>query len=307
MYGRNRGVTMIDKVKIRAEGGNEALAARLEGRTELTSTETGERLKVSGWYKGLKVDIGSSTRIEGSLTRYFTGSNAASLRWRDLQGAIISLSEDFNILPEAATLEYLEVGNTFAMARPPVDYLSELGHLARFSRTERGRGTTIYYKQQTPLKSLCFYDKGKEMEKRGEAFPMGVENLLRYELRLRGQGISQALPERRLSVLTDREAYKVLLTRWRDYYNNIQKSARSSRFGGRTSKTELLLGYIGILHKEQSIETKRFNDYIAEATRGNTNGTRYRKELTGLLEGGGNPELTAELTERIAETIAYNC
>lgn len=299
---------MIDKIKIRIEGRSEALADRLEGGTELTSAETGERLKSSGWYKGLKVDIGSCTRIEGSLTRYEAGTNAACLRWRDLQGAILSLSDDFNIQPEAATLEYLEVGGTFAMLRKPVEYLAELGHLRRFSREERGRGSTIYYKQQTPLKSLCFYDKGKEMEKRGEVFPLGVENLLRYELRLRGQGIGQTLPNRRLSVLQDRAAYKSLLLRWQDYYKAIQKAARA-RTGGR-GKADLLVNYINYLHETYNIEGRAFDNYIAEATRGSTNGSRYRKDLTGILEsraGGQRAELTAELTERIAEAVEYNC
>lgn len=295
---------MIDKIKIRIEDRGEALAEQLEGVTELTSAETGERLKASGWYKGLKVDIGNFTRVEGSLTRYQTGTNAASLRWRDLQGALHGLCTDFNIQPEAATLEYMEVGSTFAMQRPPVEYLAELGYLTRFSRAERGRGSTIYYKQGTPLKSLCFYDKGKEMQKRGEAFPLGVENLLRYELRLRGQGITQIVPNRRLSVLQDREAYKLLLLRWQDYYKEIQKTSREGKAGG---KEAILLHYIEQLHKAHNIGSGEFDRYIAEATRGSTNGSRYRKELIGSLESVGSPELTAELTERIAEAVAYNC
>lgn len=300
-----QGVTMIDKIKLRIDGRNDALAERLEGVTELTSAETGEQLKVSGWYKGLKVDIGNSTRIEGSLTRYHTGTNAACLRWRDLQGAILNLSDDFNIQPEAATLEYMEVGSTFAMNRPPVEYLAELGHLGRFSRENRGRGSTIYYKQGTPLKSLCFYDKGKEMGKRGEAFPMGVENLLRYELRLRGQGIVQTLRDRRFSVLQDREAYKSLLIRWQNYYNDIQKVAKERKGGG--GKADLLLGYISQMHQIHHIYSGEFDKYIVEATRGSTNGSRYRKELAGAIAKRGSTELTEELTERIKEAVEYNC
>lgn len=265
----------------------------------------GSKVYEKGSYGGLNVSITQrGLNISGSLTRFFTGSNFNTMDWNDLQDAINKLCITFRITPEKMIVKRLEFGSAFVMENEPTAYIKQLnssGYLPRFSK-ELVRKTTLYYKQKAEQRELVFYDKLLEMEHRNEHIPTGLNNLLRYEMKLKNGAIKRYLPTRTLSDLSNKNVYKRLLEQWRKYFESLFKTASAIRQG--KGKTETLLQYIFVLQKRFGVNSNDLSEWLRETQRGNTNAHRLKKEVANFYKEqykSGNG-LLSELRDRIIET-----
>lgn len=223
---------MYDNLHLRlerfaVEGDYSSIADRLSTVKQVTDTETGE-VRYFGSLGGLKVTIyESSIYIVGSLSKFYNGSNIYTLNRRDTERAVQKLSEALGADVSTAKVSYLEFGDAFLMQNPVEEYLKRLGFYPRLHRNPQP--DTLYYQHRgkEQPKTLCFYDKTKELRRKKETLPDGLngQNILRYELRFKHR-----LPQQigwhetiTANTLYDRQFYKKMVSLYRESYFAIGK------------------------------------------------------------------------------------
>lgn len=203
------------------------IANRLSSVKQVTDTGTGE-VRYFGSLGGLKVTIyTSSIYIVGSLSKYYNGSNIFTLNRRDTERAVQKLSDELGADVSTAKVTYLEFGDAFVMQSPVEEYLKRLGHYPRLYRNSQP--DTLYYRHRGIVqpKTICFYDKTKELRKKKETLPDGLngQNILRYELRFKNRLSRQIGWQDSItaSTLYDRQFYKKMVSIYREVYFAISK------------------------------------------------------------------------------------
>ncbi len=139
--------------------------------------------KVIGTLKNLRVYIEREfIRIEGSLPKYYYGTNLKPLSYSEIGLIIDELSEKLGIPLRDADIFRIDMAENIEVKNSPQSYFSFLGDLARFDRIMR-KGT-LYYEQGWC--KLCFYDKIVEASKHNDLYlteELLSKNILRYEVR----------------------------------------------------------------------------------------------------------------------------
>ena len=160
------------------------LVGEIGARIEVNPYDSNE-LKVEGKLGNLKVEVtGMEVRVRGSIAKYFRGDNLETLSIEELKGAIKKLESELGIPVRKGRITRVDMAGTFQMKEKPLLYLKKLGWLEGFFRGTFS-GDTLYYTRGKKVQ-LCFYDKGKEMKKKGQEVPPG--NFLRYECRFSLKG-----------------------------------------------------------------------------------------------------------------------
>ncbi len=206
-----------------------AMADRYNG-TPIADKTTGE-IKGYQWHaRNLRVSCFSKgISIKGSLPKYLCGDNVQTIDTTDTAQAIAEISNLFGVDMAEAYVSYIEVGKTFVMDNPPVDYFAKLGDGGRYLPRMQA-GTTLYYGKQIKKapKCLIFYDKADEIASRGDDLPQLLDdtNLLRYELRLinqRNYKILRKFGIKYASALTDKATLAALRQDYITSFDNIKK------------------------------------------------------------------------------------
>ena len=196
------------------------LVGEIGARIEVNPYDSNE-LKVEGKLGNLKVEVtGMEVRVRGSIAKYFRGDNLETLSIEELKGAIKKLESELGIPVRKGRITRVDMAGTFQMKEKPLLYLKKLGWLEGYNRGPFS-GDTLYYTRGKKVQ-LCFYDKGKEMKKKGQEVPPG--NLLRYECRFSREGI-RWLFNRDLTVgeILDGKVFNVFISRWHELYTSISK------------------------------------------------------------------------------------
>lgn len=202
---------------------------------------------VSGYVGGLKV-IANRYQVkvkDGSLCKYYLGSNLKAMGRSDTHRAIEKLSETLHLPMEKATVTRIDVAQNFIMKEPVKVYLNHLGRLAYATRLEEPTG--LYYCKQK--EKLCFYDKVREQRTKKEEIPelyMG-RNVLRYEQRfVKRLSVVFGVEKVTGALLYDEAFYSGLLDRWKGRYKEISK-INDVMANFNTIKGKQQLSQIGIL------------------------------------------------------------
>lgn len=179
---------------------------------------------ITGDLNGLKISLnGYLMKIkEGSLCKWYLGSNLQTMGRGDIQRAIEKLSDTLHLPLDRATVTRLDIAQNIITKHPPNVYFNHLGVLKYAIRLQEPNG--IYYKQAGGR--LCFYDKNREQKAQREPIPELYEdrNVLRYEQRYTNRIASRLkVDEVRGATLYNETFYISLLNHWQNDYKAIQK------------------------------------------------------------------------------------
>ncbi|MFI3268277.1 MAG: phage/plasmid replication protein [Rikenellaceae bacterium] len=159
---------------------------------------------------------------QGSLCKWYLGSNCYTMNRVDTQNAIEALSDILHVPMQNAIVSRLDVGVNIITENDVTTYFPYLGELSRKQRLEQTNG--LYYTTQT--ETLSFYDKIKEQIKTREPIPKEFrdKNVLRYEYRLK-QRIAKKLGVEavKASLLYDKVFYDNICYLLYEQYNKINK------------------------------------------------------------------------------------
>lgn len=219
-----------DKVKIwidRAIVGDNlpTIANYLDRAKQETDLQTGE-VKTIGCIVGLKVSVfASGLYIVGSWPKYMFGSNVYPLDRHTTAQVIEKISDTLHIQAKEGVVTSLEFGANYLMKNPVPDYLLRLGSMQRLERVQLSPNSIRYEgRGKKQPRVFAFYDKIADAEAKGMECPNGLENLLRFEIRLNGRLQYQlSVPEVKASTLTDMQFYRMMVEYYINSYFSISK------------------------------------------------------------------------------------
>lgn len=207
---------------------------------------------ITGSLNGLKV---SANRYQvkvkdGSLCKWYLGDNFQALGRGDVERAIEKLSDTLHLPMSKAIITRLDVAQNIITKHPIGVYLNHLGTLRYAVRLQEPNG--LYYSRQS--QRLCFYDKNREQQARGEQIPTLYKgrNVLRYEQRYTKRLPSQFKKEAITgALLYDETFYMDVLDRWRATYKDIKKiNDIILNFQAMTSKQQFYkMGVLSMIEK----------------------------------------------------------
>lgn len=215
----------------RAEASNiDEVANRLQDARDNINRTTGE-VWTCGNLENLRATVSSAgVSIKGSLAKFYFPNNTYTLNRHQVKEAIEMLSDSLSLPMSKARITRIDVSTNFIMTRPTPQYFEMLGSCRYYNRV-RATGNTLYYhlKGMDCKRSMCFYDKAREMKKNKESLPnvyAGV-NLLRYESRWCTR-LPQQLKEPQVigESLYNSAFYRKTIKHWADNYFSIQKKRR---------------------------------------------------------------------------------
>ena len=219
-----------DKVKIwidRAIVGDNhpTITNYLDRAKQETDLQTGE-VKTTGCIEGLKVSVfASGLYIVGSLPKFIFGSNVYPLDRHKAVQAIEKISDTLHIQVKEGVVKSLEFGANYLMKNPVPDYLLRLGSMQRLERVQLSHNSIRYEgRGKKQPRVFAFYDKIADAAAKGMECPNGLENLLRFEIRLNGRLPYQlSVPEVKASTLTDMQFYRMMVEYYINSYFSISK------------------------------------------------------------------------------------
>lgn len=249
---------------------------------------------------------------DGSLCKWYLGSNFKTMGRKDTQMAIERLSDTLHLPIGKAIITRIDVAQNLITRYPPDVYYNHLGLLKYATRLQEPNG--IYYSQTGGR--LAFYDKCKEQRKKGEDVPELYEgkNVLRYEQRY-SKRIAQQMkvPEVTGSMLYDEAFYIGMLNRWRDTYRDIQKvNDVNLNFGVMKTKQQLYrMGVLSLI--KQAGGQLEFITQINEAQKRGELTKKQAfdlrtivKDVCKIREGLTAPnEAIQELNKKVSEAIMF--
>lgn len=190
--------------------------------------ESHDRENGYSWYSGyldtLKVTISPHTvQIrEGSLCKYFLGSNLKSLHRKDVQAAIEKISDDLHLPFHQADVTRIDIAHNMIMKEHHGIYFPLLGESPRYQRLEQ-KASLNYTKGNI---HKIFYNKLDQMKAGQEPIPghYANHNVLRYEVRCKKR-LKATFKKDQITGqdLYDEKFYIQCVDRWVKEYQNIQK------------------------------------------------------------------------------------
>jgi hypothetical protein len=202
---------------------------------------------ISGNVGNLKVSLNRfQVKVkDGSLCKWYLGSNFQTMGRQDTERAIEQLSDTLHLPMSKAVVTRLDVAQNLITRYPPDVYFNHLGLLKYATRLQEPNG--IYYSRTGGR--LAFYDKNREQKTKREPIPELYEgrNVLRYEQRYTQRLAKQFdVSEVTGGLLYDEAFYIGLLNRWRDTYKQIQK-INDVAYNFEAMKTKQQLYRMGVL------------------------------------------------------------
>ncbi|TVL97280.1 MAG: hypothetical protein CV087_22540 [Candidatus Brocadia sp. WS118] len=198
-----------------------------EAKTNIIQ-RTGE-IYSNGKLENLKVNVNSNgVSIKGSLAKFLFGNNLEQLTRKNTQLAIEKLSDSLKLPLQGAIVYRLDIGANFILKRAVSEYISLLGGVRYYKRSEIADKQTLLY--LTSKRAMAFYDKVKELKRHQEPIPEVFQgrNVLRYELRFTKRLPEQLNEKKAVSVLKlyDENFYISVLEKWKSEYFKIQRLNR---------------------------------------------------------------------------------
>lgn len=215
----------------RVEASNiDEVANRLQDARDNINRTTGE-VWTCGNLENLRATVSmAGISVKGSLARFYFPNNTYTLNRHQVKEAIEMLSDSLSLPMNRARITRIDVSTNFIMTRPTPQYFEMLGSCRYYNRVQ-ATGNTLYYhlKGMDCKRSMCFYDKAREMQKNKESLPdvYSGTNLLRYESRWCTR-IPQQFKEEKVigESLYDGAFYRKAIKTWANNYFSIQKKRR---------------------------------------------------------------------------------
>lgn len=161
---------------------------RLFSLSERTTYETGRNnacIKTTTRILGLicKCENGELV-IYGSLTKLALGDNARNATRQELIQGVERFISQTGVDIRKATISRLDLGACMQMERAACSYIDKAAAYPRKKRKEWSP-TSVYFTSKNGAKTLCLYDKGKELrdQRQAKAAAKYGKRLLRVELR----------------------------------------------------------------------------------------------------------------------------
>ena len=161
---------------------------RLFSLSERTTYETGRNracVKTTAQILGLicKCENGELV-IYGSLTKLALDDNARNATRQNLIQGVERFISHAGVDIRKATISRLDIGACMQMERAACSYIDEAAAYPRKKRKEWSP-TSVYFTSKNGAKTLCLYDKGKELrdQRQAKAAAKYGKRLLRVELR----------------------------------------------------------------------------------------------------------------------------
>lgn len=182
---------MIDTITLKViitAGQSKHIASLITNRTDVHNFAFEKPIK-TGFYKNLKVTLSDTKnetvrmKVSGSLTKFCLGNNLQLLPKNEIKHALKELSIAFGVNMFLAELSRVDIGRCFCLSYPVKRLLDTFLEDSRHKYYAVPGESKTYIKNNT---TLVFYDKIKEMQRRGEMHPVDrekyKEHVLRYEL-----------------------------------------------------------------------------------------------------------------------------
>jgi hypothetical protein len=159
--------------------------------------------------------------LTGSIPKYLNGDNVSECQFSDYSDAIEKLSDELHLFMMEAKVTRLDFGLNIKTSFKPFTYYSLLCECSPYDRSIVKKDT-LYYKSDR--RTLIFYDKAKESNKKGISLEKLPENLLRYEIRF----LNKLKEQFKMSVITaktlsDKEFFSMVAERCYKEYLNLPK------------------------------------------------------------------------------------
>lgn len=312
---------MYDSVNFwldRVEASNiDEVANRIQDARDNINRETGE-VRTCGKLENLKATISmAGVSIKGSLAKFYFPNNTYTLNRHQVKEAIEMLSDTLSIPMQKARITRIDVSTNFIMTRPTQQYFDVLGDCRYYNRVQ-ATGNTLYYhlRGMDCKRSMCFYDKAREMQKNKESLPdvYAGTNLLRYESRWVTR-LPQQLKEQQVigESLYDTKLYHKIIKLWADNYFSIQKKKRFKQNVMNEIKTvkdavdyisAFAIGRLPPDELHQILEDLRVNQVFDNRiyySRLN----QYLKKITTNSKTMEADELVKELDSEVKNVLAY--
>lgn len=234
--------------------------------------------------------------IQGSLPRWFYGSNVWTMTAADVSAAADDLATILGFNPADSYIYRLDLAATLTLPRPVAEYLSLFGPLSRAERVIYvGRGVQYRVSNRT----ISVYDKGREANEPG--------NLLRFEVQYKRKVKTQLKLASALSLadLADTSMMRMLAQRWREWYDSILK-LRMPEFKLPSSVKELDIQLAQVGLKEIGLDHLLAQVDASDLAR--CIKTRLRTRLKERAIGGGSSVSASridELDAAIGAAIRY--
>lgn len=206
------------------------VANRLQDARDNINRSTGE-VWTCGNLDNLRATVSmAGVSIKGSLAKFYFPNNTYTLNRHQVKEAIEMLSDSLSLPMNKARITRIDVSTNFIMTQPAPQYFAMLGNCRYYNRVQ-ATGNTLYYhlRGMDCKRSMCFYDKAREMQKNKESLPnvYSGANLLRYESRWCTRLPQQFKePEVIGESLHDSAFYRKAIKLWADNYFSIQKRRR---------------------------------------------------------------------------------
>ncbi|MFD3001463.1 phage/plasmid replication protein [Pontibacter toksunensis] len=194
----------------------------LTNLSEIYKQNTGQTY-LAGHAGNLRVGVSEyGINIEGSLAKFYLGTNLHSLNRSDSRRAFEMMADTLHLPIQRATVSRVDIGVNLMTDYKPELYYPYLGPSSKYERFMQPK--SIRY--ENSMRRKKFYNKIAESKKYNVAIPdvYKDKNLLRYEL-----CYMQRLPKQfnqpviTPDVLTNERFYMEMYDRWFKEYEVIQK------------------------------------------------------------------------------------
>ena len=180
-------------------------------------------ISYSGKLENLRIRLtSSSVDVLGSLCTYALGSNALQNTRRDVEDALVKMSDALHMPMSEARVYRCDVAANLYMQRPVSEYLAACGEAERYTKNAYGRSGICYALKS---RALNLYDKVKERQDKKQPVPSCLEgrHVLRYEVQLKNRVKTQTGQAVYGADLYELAFYLRLVARWRREYHRIRK------------------------------------------------------------------------------------
>lgn len=184
-----------------------------------TKIRDSEIISLNGKLDNYRINIyENGISLQGSLSKYYKGSNRLTLSRLETSKAIEKISDTLHLDFFKSKVSRLDLANDFFMEFPPESYYQFLSEAQYFERWKRKH--TLYY--SNTLRTKLFYNKKIEL-KNDFPFEWENENVLRYEMRYMKNVSKSFQKEVSAKTLYDENFYTECIERYVAEFHQIPK------------------------------------------------------------------------------------
>ena len=218
---------MIDTIKLKVyptelvEDHYTRIPDKLTRKRIITNEEGNKTMR--GFIKNMNITLDyRGLWIEGSLPKYYYGTNQKTLSFTDIKKAICCLEEEVELNLSEARVIRVDIGDNIITKYPVECYYPILMHCNQFKRNELDNGLGF----SNTNRYISVYGKLQEVEK-GKELPEELfvgRNVLRYEHKhLSNASISSCLGIKNINLCSMLNNYRKLVEDWYCTFESIRK------------------------------------------------------------------------------------